>query len=161
VALALVLLGCPSGEAPPNAGAPQADARQPAPEFSLPRLGGGEVSLAELRGRPVVLDFWATWCPPCVHQIPVLNAFHDAHGDEVAVLGISVDTDGPEAVAAFAAEHEIRYPVLLAAPELARRYGAIGFPTLYVIDAEGGIARSHVGIVSEEELSSAIEGLGG
>jgi len=74
----------------------------------------------------------------------------------VVVLGISVDTDGPEVVAEFAREHQITYPVLLGSPDLAQRYGAFGFPSLYVITPEGTIDTAHVGVVSEEELEEAL-----
>ena len=152
LAAALLTAGC--GEAPaPDAGpAPDAEA----PGFALPALDGGAVALEGLRGRPVVLDFWATWCAPCVQQVPVLNAFHEKHGDAAVVLGVSVDTDGRDVVAAFAAEHDIRYRVLLGSPDLARRYGALGFPTLFVVGPDGAIDSSHVGVVSEEELEAAL-----
>jgi thiol-disulfide isomerase/thioredoxin len=127
-----------------------------APAFTLEDLGGTEVSLESLRGRPVVLDFWATWCSPCVFQIPVLNEFHERHRDRVEVIGVAVDVDGREVVAPFAAEHSIAYPVLLGTPDLAQRYGAMGFPTLYVIDPEGVIASAHVGVVDAEQLEASV-----
>jgi cytochrome c biogenesis protein CcmG/thiol:disulfide interchange protein DsbE len=131
-------------------------APETAPGFTLPLLRGGEVSLESLRGRPVVIDFWATWCAPCVHQIPVLNAFQERHGEDVVVLGISVDTDGREVVERFAAEHDIGYRVLLGSPGLAQRYGAIGFPSLYVIGPDGAIDTAHVGVVAGEDLDEAL-----
>jgi thiol-disulfide isomerase/thioredoxin len=162
LALALALVaGCERVAPAPADGAPgplpAAPAAQPfaAPAFSLPDLAGGEVALAELRGRPVVIDFWATWCAPCERQVPVLNEFHAKHGERIPVLGISVDAD-PNAVPAFVAEHEIRYRVLLGDEGLARDFGALGFPTLYVVRPDGSVHSSHVGVVSPEALEAAV-----
>ncbi|MDX1648831.1 MAG: TlpA disulfide reductase family protein [Myxococcota bacterium] len=154
-----LLLG--AGCEPPEGGGvtePEPEAPRRAPDFTLPDLEGQEVTLSALRGRPVVVDFWATWCAPCVHQIPVLNAFQQAH-PEVAVLGVAVDVDGREVVAPFAEEHGIAYRVLLGDERLARRYGAFGFPTLYLIDREGAVAAAHAGVVQREELEAALAGL--
>lgn len=148
----LVALAC--GD--PEAAAPEPPL--PAPEFELDALDGPPVALDALRGRPVIVDFWATWCAPCLQQIPVLNAVHAAHA-EVEVLGISVDTDGPEAVRAFAHEHGIAYRVLLGDTALARRFGVPGFPALFVLDGQGRIRTSHVGVASEEMLEEALEEL--
>ena len=128
-----------------------------APEFTLPDLDGRQVSLASLRGKPVVVDFWATWCTPCEFQIPVLNALQERLGDRVAVLGVAVDAGGREAVAPFAEEHGIHYRVLLGDETLAQRFGALGFPTLYVIRGDGRIGSTHVGLVDPEELDAAVE----
>jgi cytochrome c biogenesis protein CcmG/thiol:disulfide interchange protein DsbE len=152
LAAALAAAGCGEVERP----AGEAPAPEQAQPFELTALDGGQVALSALRGRPVLVDFWATWCAPCVEQIPVLNAIHDRHGDGVAVLGVSVDTEGRDVVAAFAAEHDIRYRVLLGSPELARRWGAIGFPTLFVVAPDGSIASAHVGVATEEELEEAL-----
>lgn len=129
----------------------------PAPDWTLEDLAGGSVSLGALRGRPLVIDFWATWCAPCEFQIPVLNQLYEDYRDRVEVIGIAVDAGGREAVAPYAAEHQIAYRVLLGDEELARRYGALGFPTLYVVRADGQIDSSHVGLVEPEELEAALE----
>ena len=158
LALALALVaGCERVEPAPADGAP-APASAPAfaaPDFALPDLAGGQVALAELRGRPVVIDFWATWCAPCERQIPVLNAFHEKHGERIPVLGISVDAD-PNAVPPFVAEHDVRYRVLLGDEGLARDFGALGFPTLYVVRPDGSVHSSHVGVVTPEALEAAV-----
>jgi thiol-disulfide isomerase/thioredoxin len=128
-----------------------------APEWTLEDLAGRPVSLAELRGRPVVIDFWATWCAPCEFQIPVLNQLEERYGERVEVIGIAVDVGGREVVAPFAAERGIGYRVVLGDEGLAQRYGALGFPTLYVIRADGVIDSSHIGLVEPEALEEAVE----
>jgi thiol-disulfide isomerase/thioredoxin len=164
LALAVVLssFACERVEpaAPPGGegGAAEGGERTPAvaPEFTLRDLAGGEVSLSALRGRPVVIDFWATWCAPCERQVPVLNAFHDKHGDRIPVLGIAVDVDGATSVPPFVEQHELRYRVLLGNEDLAQDYDAFGFPTLYVIRPDGTIHSAHVGVVSPEALEAAV-----
>lgn len=159
-ALWLGLAACErAAPGPPGPGTAEAAvepaASAPAPDFALPDLSGGTVALADLRGRPVVIDFWATWCAPCERQVPVLNAFHAKHGDRIPVLGISVDVDAA-AVAPFVSEHAVRYRVLLGDEGLARAYGALGFPTLFVVRPDGRIHSAHVGLVSPEALEEAV-----
>jgi peroxiredoxin len=134
------------------------EARREAPDFTLEMLGGGTVRLADLRGKTVVIDFWATWCPPCEFQVPELNAFYEAHkGDtDVAVLGISVDIDAAEAVRNWIDEKQVKYPVLLDGEELARRYGALGFPTLYIVAPDGSVDSEHVGLIETGDLEAAL-----
>jgi cytochrome c biogenesis protein CcmG/thiol:disulfide interchange protein DsbE len=152
-ALFLLALAC-RVEGPPWVDGEAAGGR--APDFTLPDLLGNRVSLADHRGRPVILDFWATWCAPCAQQIPVLNDFQAAHYGEVVVLGIAVDPQGIEVVAPYANEHDIRYPVLVGSESLSQAYGAFGFPSLYVIAPDGSIAANHVGVITREELEEAL-----
>ncbi len=172
LATALGLGACgPAAEPPAEGGAAEAagpdhpagsPGRRPAPEFTLPRLDGGELSLADLRGRVVVIDFWATWCPPCIFQIPILNEIHERYaGRGVEVLGISVDTAGADAVRGFAKEQGIAYPVLLGDESLARAYGAPGYPSLVVVAPDGTIPSGppHVGVVDLEQLSAELDAL--
>lgn len=157
VLLAALLVGCPSPPHGEGDGGAEARPAPIAPAFSLPDLDGRQVQLSSLRGRVVVVDFWATWCAPCVLQIPVLNAFQTRHaGSEVVVLGVSVDVDGEDVVRDFAAQHGIRYPVLLGDESLAREFGAQGFPSLFVIAPDGSIDSSHVGVLEGDALEDAV-----
>jgi len=159
VALALLslVLGCDRPAAPAaGAPAPPTEAQVVAPSFTLPDLAGGSVSLESLRGRPVVIDFWATWCAPCERQVPVLNAFHDKYGDRIPVLGIAVDVDGAAQVAPYVKDHELRYHVLLGDESLAQKYEAFGFPSLFVIRPDGTIHSAHVGVITPAALQQAV-----
>jgi thiol-disulfide isomerase/thioredoxin len=152
--LALALAsGCEPIEEVPAAA--RSEASEPAPDFALEQLGGGRVALADLRGKPVIVDFWATWCAPCEESIPVLVEFQKKYAGRVHVLGVSVDWER-EAVAPFAKEHGMNYPVLFGDESLALDYGAPGFPALFVIDAQGLIAEAHVGVATLPELEAAV-----
>jgi len=164
---ALILPACgdaptPDGDAP-AAGEPAADAeRTPAPPFELPDLDGERVSLESLRGKVVVIDFWATWCPPCIFQVPILNEIQEAYRDQgVVVLGVSVDTEGADVVRAFVQEHDVQYRVLMGDEALARRYGAPGFPWMVVVLPDGTRDPSppHVGLVERDVLEAKLERL--
>jgi thiol-disulfide isomerase/thioredoxin len=165
LALALLLLvtACDPVEAVPEPH--RAEPTEAAPDFKLEKLGGGEMALADLRGQPVVVDFWATWCGPCEESVPVLVAFQKKYQGRVQVVGVSVDWER-EAVAPFARKHEMNYPILFGSESLALDYGAPGFPALFVVDAKGRIAGAHVGVTTLPELEAAVapllgEGAGG
>ncbi len=152
------MLGLSACEPPATQAVPKAPdaANEAAPSFALETLDGGQISLANLRGKPVVLDFWATWCAPCEDQIPVLNAFQAQYGERVSVIGISVDWDR-KAVAPFAAKLRVTYPILYGDEQLGERYGVLGLPSLFVIGPDGRIAASHIGIITLGELEAAVE----
>ncbi len=138
---------------------PLPDESQPmqAPSFRLKSMQGEEVDLEAQRGKIVVLDFWATWCHPCLEQIPILNRFYERNRDAgVEVYGISMDVDGVEAIEPFMKKHAFRYPVLLGQLAVADRYGVRSFPTSVVIDAEGNIRSMHVGVVDERMLEKLV-----
>jgi cytochrome c-type biogenesis protein len=129
-----------------------------APDFTLPDVHGTEFSLADYRGKTVVLDFWATWCVPCLYQIPVLNQYRARHRDsgEVVVIGVAVDVEGAEIVAPWIAEQGVEYLILIGDEGLSREYGAMGFPTIAVVNPDGEIAAMHAGIVDMDELEDLI-----
>jgi peroxiredoxin len=136
------------------------DARVPGPEaptFDLPLLDGGQVSLSEQRGKVVILDFWATWCAPCEIQMPVLDALWEhVDREEWMIIGISVDQVPANEVVAWVAERGFRYPIALGDPDLAMRYGVIGYPTLVVIDPQGRIFERHTGVWSRPEIEEIV-----
>jgi len=132
--------------------------RREAPGFELVRLDGLPISLAEHRGKTVILDFWATWCAPCEVQMPVLQALWDARGgDALFVLGLSLDTDPPADVEAWLAERDIGYPIAITDQQLALDYGAWAFPTLVVVDPSGHIYRMHQGVLGRPELEDLLD----
>ncbi|RMG10794.1 MAG: TlpA family protein disulfide reductase [Deltaproteobacteria bacterium] len=133
------------------AGAPPRPA-DPAFHLDLPRLGGGRGRLSELRGKVVVLNFFATWCLPCVAEVPLFNRLaRDYAADGLAVVGVSMDEAGPEAVALFVDRFEVAYPVWLADEKVLRgesEFGAIvGIPATFVLDREGRLVAAEVGLL--------------
>ena len=152
--LALGLGGC----GPEGAEAP----REPAPDFAFPDLDGAEVRLSELRGKTVVIDFWATWCAPCVHQPAQFNAFLEAYeGDDVVVLGVEIGSATVEEIRAWSEENdaEAHYPILVGAEEsLPHRFGALGYPAMVIVDPAGDIALLHHGVLEAAELDEAVAG---
>ncbi|QIA28276.1 TlpA family protein disulfide reductase [Thermaerobacter sp. PB12/4term] len=115
---------------------------KPAPDFTLPQLDGPPVRLAELKGRVVVLNFWASWCLPCREETPALQAFYQRYGDRVAFYAINV-AEPVDTVRAFLAEFGATYPVLLDRDKTVfRRYRVTGYPETFWIDPQG-ILRVH------------------
>ncbi len=136
------------------------DLPERAPGFALPDLDGGMVRLEALRGRPVVLNFWATWCPPCRVEIPAFSRLA-ARRPDVVVLGIAADGT-PETLRAAGADLGATYPILRGTPEVFGAYGVTTYPTTVVLDAEGRIVHAHTGLMLDPHLSYALvsSGLG-
>lgn len=157
LAVALAMLACGPGGASKDGAA----ARTEAPDFEHPDLAGTSVRLSALRGRTVVIDFWATWCPPCVFQPNELNAFLDRHSgsNQVAVIGVEVGGASVDEIQAWASKNDAvaRYPILTGADEvLARRFGAMGFPALVVVAPDGTIDSIHLGLTTADELEDKV-----
>jgi len=158
ILLAVLLAAACGTPEPESDSAPAAEAREPAPDFELPDLAGSLVELAAFRGRTVVLDFWATWCPPCVFQVPGLNRLRAAHADakDLVVIGISVDIDGVEVVGPWVHEYGVEYTIVMGDEKLAAKFGAIGFPALVVISPDGTIDSRHSGVIEYDDLEEMV-----
>ena len=142
LALFLLFFGCNTN----------ADTAQSAPDFTLNDLSGNQVSLSEHKGKPVLLDFWATWCPPCRKSIPELVDLQRRYGDQgLVILGISMDDPrqvNNKDLLAFKDYFKINYTILRASQDVVQDYfanGSISIPTMFVIDREGRIVDVHVG----------------
>ena len=154
------------GEVLAEAGAGAAecdDDARPAPlDYTLADMNGGELDLASLKGKVILLNFWATWCGPCKIEIPAFIELQDEYGDQgFQVLGLSVD-DTPEQMRPFAEEMGVNYPFLvgLGEDDFQEAYGPIwGLPVSFWIDREGTLCKTHMGIASKDELELALESL--
>ncbi len=125
---------------------------QPAPDFTLDRVDGGTLQLSSLRGKVVLLDFWATWCAPCRRAIPHLNKLHSTYGEDgFEIVGISVDQPrgtvaALDLVRAFMARTTMKYPNVMGSLSVVTAYGGIrSIPTAFLIDREGRIRHRYVG----------------
>ena len=132
---------------PPVEQAPPAPGAKAAPSFTLQDLDGKTVSLSDFKGKVVVLDFWATWCPPCVMEIPHFIELYEQYKEQgFAMVGISLDREGIGVVESFARKYRVNYPILMADGQVDKAYGGItGIPTTFVIDSAGNIRQKYIG----------------
>lgn len=140
-----------------QAGAPALG--DPAPDFEAPLLdGSGTLALADLEGRPVLVNFWASWCVPCRDEAPLLKAAHEKYGDEVAFVGVNIKDSRDDAIA-FDEEFELSYPdVRDEGSVIFSDYGLTGQPETFLIDADGNIAQHINGPLPDEAtLESLID----
>lgn len=168
-----LLAGCSDAGAPeakaetPAAGAPKSEPEAPAaspasnpsqsfqlaPEFELQNLDGSMLKLSDLRGKVILLDFWATWCGPCRAGIPHLNDLYAAHKEEgLEIVGVSVDRDrgntsGMDLVRQFTQKIRMDYPLVMADARTVNAYGGIrSIPTAFLIDRDGRVRKRYVGL---------------
>jgi cytochrome c biogenesis protein CcmG/thiol:disulfide interchange protein DsbE len=130
---------------------------QPAPEIDLATLDGARVRLSELRGRPVLVNFWATWCIPCRDEFPLMAEAYAAHAaDGLEILGI-VHDDTADGARAFAADMGATWPMLMDDEDAAwNDYIGVGMPTSFFVDADGVIRAFSLGGFSEDGLAAQL-----
>jgi cytochrome c biogenesis protein CcmG/thiol:disulfide interchange protein DsbE len=135
-----------------------ADRRQPAPEFALKDGSGKTASLKDYRGKVVLLDFWATWCHGCQKEIPWFSEFDRKYAAKgLAVVGVSLDSDGWKVVAPFIKTAKVPYRILLGNDAMAKTYGIENMPDTFLIDGEGRIAAIYNGLVDKDNVEANIQ----
>ena len=138
-------------------GAPASGA--PAPDFSYTLPDGTTVRLSDLRGTPVVLNFWATWCLPCVEEMPILQAAYVAAEGKLAVLGVNRN-ELPAAIARFTATTPVTFPLIAnIGGDIGERYAVNSLPVTYFIRRDGTISTRHIGALNERALAEQLEAL--
>jgi thiol-disulfide isomerase/thioredoxin len=131
-----------------------------APPLQARDLSGAAVSKANWSGKVVLVNFWATWCPPCREEIPEMIALQKQYKDRLQIIGISEDDDSPETVLKFAQQKGINYPIVMYTPELVAAYGGVpALPTTFVIDTQGRVVTKHAGLYSMDSYIQEIRAL--
>jgi cytochrome c biogenesis protein CcmG/thiol:disulfide interchange protein DsbE len=140
------------------AGAQRPGPGTPAPDFTLDALDSTTVHLAAFRGHPVVINFWATWCPPCIHEMPELATRFVKHREaNLEVLAVNADGEKADKIRRFAAGMSLPFPLLLD-PKIrtATAYGVIQLPVTVFVDSAGVIRRMHAGPIQPGELDAGL-----
>lgn len=135
-----------------------------APDFELTSSDGQTVRLSDYRGKKVILNFWATWCPPCKAEMPHMQKFHEANKDkgiEILAVNLTSIDKGEESVQSFIEEFGLTFPIPMDRNgKIGSQYQAVTIPTSYIIDTEGIVQKKVVGPMDEammEKLTSAID----
>jgi peroxiredoxin len=161
IVAALLVLGRFQGKFPASRSRSVAVATKglDAPDFMLTDLQGHTLKLSDLRGKAVVLNFWATWCPPCKEEIPWFIELQKQYGAQgLQVVGVSMDDGDQKDVEKFALEHSINYPVLLGKEKVAEQYGGIAYlPTTFYIDRNGVVIDRVFGQPGRDEIERNVK----
>ena len=136
-------------EAPPEVTLQFVDTPAAVPDLVMETLDGETISMADQRGKAVLVNFWATWCGPCREEVPYLVQLAARYPDHLMVIGVSEDAGGTDEVEAFASQYGVNYPIVMTTPEIKRAFpGVFALPTSFIVDTEGQIVQTHVGLVS-------------
>ncbi len=163
---AVTVIGCQKTHAAKDNPVPEKNAAvqdngSKAPDFTLSSVSGKDVSLSDFKGKVVIVDFWATWCPPCRKGIPDLIELQNEYKDKVAVIGISLDRENTKAgVPSFVDRMGINYPVVYFNDKVIIDFGGVNaIPTTFIIDQNGNIVKKMVGLYPKSEYESKIKEL--
>ncbi len=131
----------------------------PAPQWTLNDVNGNPVSFSQFKGKTVVIDFWATWCPPCRVEIPGYIELQDDHAkDDLVIIGVSLDRKGPEVVKSFMEKHGMNYVVVMGNEKTVEAFGGFrGIPTTFIIDRDGNIRDKKTGAEEKEVFEKRLK----
>lgn len=131
---------------------------QPAPNFTLKDINGKSVSLSDFRGKVVVLNFWATWCSPCVKEVPDFNELQKKYGSSgLQFVGIALDDEGLSKVKPWVEKNGVTYPILLPQPDIFQKYGDMNaIPVTIIIDRNGNIRERYTGARQRQVLEDKV-----
>ena len=155
----LTIAGCNERQPPESAGRAEPQLPETIANFTFADLQGRPLKLGEYSGKVVLLDFWATWCAPCIRQIPELNRIHSAFQSKgFTVLGVSIDEGGAPTIQRFLSKNKLAYPVALdsGSPPVHKSLGIKSIPAMFLIDRRGQIVQRWAGELNPDELRSAI-----
>jgi thiol-disulfide isomerase/thioredoxin len=127
-----------------------------APAFSLPDAQGRVWTVKDAQSKPLLLDFWATWCRPCLDAMPELNNFHKKHQAQMQLLGMNIDIQGWSVATPMAQRYGLLYPVLVAPPKLSKDYGAKGYPFMAVV-YQGRVVKTLSGLHKVKDLEAELK----
>ena len=154
LAIALALFGCNSqpSAVDQNAKLQPAKPKGPAPDFDLENIAGGKIKAADLKGKVSIIDFWATWCEPCLAEIPRYNKMtEEFKGKDVQIVGITVESPHDK-IKPTVDENGIKYLVLVGNDEVVDGFGGvIGFPTTYIVTKDWKIYKKYLGAPKDKE----------
>ena len=159
IASVLILSACYNAPDPGktvSGGGPGMLAGAPAQSFDVRRTDGKPDSLARHRGQVVLMNLWATWCPPCREEMPALERFAREHAGTVVVLGVD-QGESADAAAAFARERGVTFPILVdEQQQYGRAYAALGLPTSVIVDRSGHVVKGVDGAMTLEQMRDAV-----
>jgi thiol-disulfide isomerase/thioredoxin len=159
--IAFILTGCTGNQQSGKAG--PATQKSNAPNFELENVAGGTLKSADLKGKVTIVDFWATWCEPCIAEIPNYNAIRQNYSDKgVEILGITVESGPLKDIKPKVEDFQMKYPVVVGDDEVVDGFGGlIGFPTTFIVDKDWRVYKKYLGMTrnKKEMIQKDIEKL--
>jgi peroxiredoxin len=138
-----------------------AQPKEKAPDFTVNTADGKTLKLSDLKGKAVVINFWATWCPPCKKEIPgFIEVYKQYKSKGLEIIGIALDQKGWDVVKPFIKKEAINYPIAIGDETLTKKYGQINsIPTTFFVNKKGNIVKNHVGYMSKEDFQKEVKDL--